>query len=221
MNSAAPNDGHRRQNIIYKALKDRIVFCELLPGSLILETDLIAEFHTSRTPVREALLRLEREGYIVIEQRKATRVSRISLSDVHDLMELRLMIEPQIIRNFGARIDDETRDRLMDNQSRFNALEQEDSSLQNLKEFLKLDYEFHYLLISLSGNKVLIKHLDELLIQSMRYWYFMLVTMNKRITEVRTEHRQVAELLLNNQIEKAAVALEKHIRKSGELECFE
>lgn len=219
--STAAKDGHRRQNMIYKALKERIVFCELLPGSLILETELIAEFHTSRTPVREALLRLEREGYIVIEQRKATRVSRIALADVRDVMEMRLLIEPQVIRSLGGRIDDAARANLADVLKRLEELENEGDSLQNLKRFLQLDYEFHSQIIALSGNKVLIKHLDDLLIQSMRFWYFMLITMNKRINEVRSEHRQVAELLMNNQIERAATALEKHIRKSGELECFE
>jgi len=208
------------QEKVYQQLKDRIIFCDLLPGALIVETELCEQFNVSRTPVREALLRLEREGYVVIEQRKSTHVSKISLVEVRETMDLRLYIEPRVLKNLKNPLSREQKALLREMKEVFKKSAKEQESRHDLRSFLQIDYEFHTLLASLSGNSVIARHLDDLFTQSMRYWYFMFATMQKRTEQAIQEHIQIVDRLLAAEFEEAALLLEQHIRKSAELDCF-
>lgn len=79
------------KEVIYEDLKDKIIYCELLPGTPISEDEIGSAYHVSRTPVREALLQLTRENYITIEARKSTKVSKISFQEMNEIIESRVL----------------------------------------------------------------------------------------------------------------------------------
>ena len=79
----------------YHHLKDQIMKCQMMPGSLLSEHDIAQEMGISRTPVREAILRLSEEGFITIYPRKGMIVSPVSFKDIQDVFQIRMMIEPQ------------------------------------------------------------------------------------------------------------------------------
>ena len=88
----------------YEQLKERIVDCTYAPDSVINEEWLQSEFGMSRTPIREALIMLEREGLVKIMPKKGVRIVRMTLEDVHDVFEIRKLIEPYILRQYGHKV---------------------------------------------------------------------------------------------------------------------
>lgn len=79
---------------IYVSLRRDILSCALAPGSDLREQNLAEHFHVSKSPVREALLRLERENLVTVAARQGYRVAPISLTDARDLFRFRLVLEP-------------------------------------------------------------------------------------------------------------------------------
>ena len=79
---------------VYESLRADILSCRLAPGDDVREQDLALRYAVSRQPVREALLRLEREHLVTVQPRQGYRVNPISLSDARDLLRFRLALEP-------------------------------------------------------------------------------------------------------------------------------
>lgn len=82
------------KNEVYQILKERLINCVYPPGSIINEAQLSAELNLSRTPVREAISRLEMDGFIKIMPKKGLYVTDILLSSIIQLFQTRIEIEP-------------------------------------------------------------------------------------------------------------------------------
>jgi DNA-binding GntR family transcriptional regulator len=82
---------------VYESLRADILSCRLAPGDDVREQDLASRYAVSRQPVREALLRLEREHLVTVQPRQGYRVNPISLSDARDLLRFRLALEPACV----------------------------------------------------------------------------------------------------------------------------
>ncbi|OYW98884.1 MAG: GntR family transcriptional regulator, partial [Rhizobiales bacterium 32-66-8] len=79
---------------LYETIRDEILTCRLMPGEEVREQELASRYEVSRQPVREALLRLERERLIIVNPRQGYQVNPISVSDARDLFRFRLALEP-------------------------------------------------------------------------------------------------------------------------------
>ncbi len=206
------------KDAIYKDLKEQIVFCELLPGSLISEEDLCKQYEVSRTPVREVLLQLKREEYITVESRKSTKVSKINFQEMNEIIEVRLMIEPGIIRSLNAPLPAEMCEALEEMRQRFAALgEMKGDSVRN---YLQADFAFHSLLASLSNNHIMTDFYCSILERSIRHWYLMYVRMEGRLKQAQNEHEVIIRLLEDGNYPSAAKELEKHIRAYYDLNYY-
>ena len=87
----------------YQYLKTKILNCEYRPNEFLNEQKLCAEMgNISRTPMRDALGRLEQEGLITILPKKGLMVSGITEEDVHSMFEMRLLVEPYALRTYGS-----------------------------------------------------------------------------------------------------------------------
>lgn len=82
------------RDTVYSALRSDIIACRLSPGSELREPDLVTRYATGRSPVRDALLRLESDGLVTVVPRQFYRVTPISLRDAKDLLALRRILEP-------------------------------------------------------------------------------------------------------------------------------
>ena len=91
----------------YNALKEKIVSCEYKPGSMLNEAQLAAELNFSRTPIREAISILEMEGFLRIVPKKGILVADILLSDVVQIFQARMEIEPITLKLAGPRLPKE------------------------------------------------------------------------------------------------------------------
>ena len=77
------------KQVAYETLKRKIITCEILPGSLLTEDMLCEELNASRTPVRDAVSRLEQENLVSIMPKKGIRVNRVSMNNIRELFEVR------------------------------------------------------------------------------------------------------------------------------------
>lgn len=206
---------------IYNNLKEKIMFCELLPGSNLSESELCAEYSVSRTPVREALLELEKEGYVVIEPRKSTRVSKVSLHELKYLNEARILIEASVLRSLAMPLSNADGKMLEEFRERLKRLDPSGEMQGKYKFFLQLDYEFHTMLTSLGGNPLLIRFAEEMLQRSARQWYLMYLTIERRLAVSNEEHIGILDRLLEGNPGAAADLLETHIGAFQNLQYFE
>ena len=88
---------------VYERLRDEIVSGALRPGAQLVEARIAEELGVSKTPVREALIRLQRDGLVEIEPYRGARVLEPSADDVREVLELRLLLECQIARDLARR----------------------------------------------------------------------------------------------------------------------
>lgn len=204
------NEKKSLKEIIYADLKDKIIYCELLPGAPVSEDEIGKQYNVSRTPVREAILQLARENYITIEARKSTKVSKISFKEMNEIIESRLLIEPYIIRSQNEMLSDGVVRKLGEFLQRFDDVSLSDET--SLREFLNIDYEFHCLLVSLSNNQLLINFCKDILQRSIRQWYLMYMRMEGRLSTAKDEHKEIISLLSKGDYTNAAKNLEQHIK---------
>lgn len=188
----------------YHRIKERIVDCRMLPGSVVAEDALAAECGTSRTPVREALLRLAREGLVTIYPRRGTFVSPISLKDVHEVFELRGIIEPRVARLSCSAMDPAALRRFRD---AFRAMDRKPPAFD---EWFRRDREFHDFIVASGGNGRLIRLYETILDQNQRM-RILAGRLPLRAEETNREHAAIAEALLARDGERIERAMADHI----------
>lgn len=133
----------------YKILEEQIVFGKLAPKTQIKIKDLSEDLGISRTPVREAILRLENEGLVVSKPNLWTQVAPIDIESVKDIYPLVAYLETFALRDGFDNVDDD----FVCNLKEINLSIKEAYEAHDLKRLLELDNDFHDKIISLSANK--------------------------------------------------------------------
>jgi len=92
------------KNKAYDILKRRLIYCEYEPGSILKESELAVELGISRTPIREAISLLENEGYLIVAPKKGIFITDITLNDVIQIFQVRMVIEPVALKMAGPNL---------------------------------------------------------------------------------------------------------------------
>lgn len=142
------------RNRVFQEMRKDILSCQLAPGAELRELDLARRFGTSKSPVRDAMQKLEREGLVEIAPRQGHRVAPVSMGDATDLIDLRQILESAAIRQAAERATDAELDAL----DRFRTA---DSS--SLRAFAEYNRSFHSELARLSGNARIAQELARLM----------------------------------------------------------
>jgi DNA-binding GntR family transcriptional regulator len=192
----------------YEALRDAIMTKRFLPGERLMETELADEMGISRTPVREAMRRLEADGYVVIIPRKGSYVAGFSMKDVMDVFEIRTALEMLAAQRAAERATEEELD----------ALKQAVSDMSNtgngdLLTTVDSDARFHSLIYQMSKNNRLISLIHDLREQIHRFRSASLSDPGRLKLAVR-EHQKVLEAIVSRDPDKAAKAIQKHMEKA-------
>jgi len=95
--------GNDLKNYAYNIMKEHLINCTYAPGSILNEAHLTAGLKLSRTPVREAVSRLESEGFVKVIPKKGIYVTDILLSDVLQIYQIRMEFEPWLLHGFPRR----------------------------------------------------------------------------------------------------------------------
>lgn len=181
---------------------------EVVPGTRMMEVELADDMGVSRTPVREAIRKLEKEGLVTIEPRKGAYASNISVKDMEDILEVREDLEGLAASLAAARITDEQKVALNEaNENYSKAVMAGDT-----EEIIHYDELFHKLVVQCSGNKTLIQMVETVqeLALRFRYLYYDDFT---RYEKMPMEHKEISEAVLSGNGESARVAADNHIKK--------
>ncbi|MVT66480.1 FCD domain-containing protein [Bradyrhizobium pachyrhizi] len=146
-----------RENI-YENLRSDILSCQFAPGDEIREQDLAERYAVSRQPVRDALLRLEREHLVTVQPRQGYRVNPISLSDARDLLRFRLALEPACV----AEAIESAPDSILKSLDEFRGFS------GSHEDFITYNRGFHSALAHASGNRRMATTLCDLIGQADR-----------------------------------------------------
>lgn len=128
--------------LIYQKLKDAILEGEYKQGERIVIADVTAKYGVSPMPVREAIAKLEKYGYVEVEPHIGARVASMDLNRITEFMMLRMVIEPLVAKLAVPYIDEETIKKLED----LNEKMEEQMNLNNSAAYEKLNKEFHGLI---------------------------------------------------------------------------
>lgn len=150
---------------IFKELERRIVQLDLQPGQLINEKQLIEEFGVSRTPIREALLKLSEKGFVDMIPRVGTYVSQIDIKTIKYVYEVKKHLEALASELAAQRASAEEIGELMKITARINGYD----AVKDYKRYIEDDYLFRKVIRLASKNPVLIAELEELNVKTERF----------------------------------------------------
>lgn len=201
-------DGSALAERVYRGVLRRIIVGELTPGSWLKERDLSERFEVSRVPVRQALQRLETDGFVVTTRNKGASVTPVTRADVEELYDARLCIEPYATRHAAQRVHSgaASADRLRELLER--ALTPGDTA-----ELGESNLGFHLEIVRLSGNRILERSLLPML--GRMQWIFG-ITHATREQEHAVEHQQLLDAIVAGRGEVAAAQAYAHIDQGRE-----
>ncbi len=189
----------------YIALRQKIVRLDFAPGDVLRENELQESLGLGRTPIREALLRLQREHFVTVIPRRGMFVSGIEVEELSMLFETRAVLEPYAarlaaLRGTPAQWDDMEA-----------TLEQTGNTGLDDEAQLALDRRCHEIIWTASGNRFLLDTLDMLYAQSDRLWHLYLSDVADMQHAV-DEHQAILAALRSGDGDTVATLVETHVQ---------
>jgi DNA-binding GntR family transcriptional regulator len=192
------------QDVVFAWLKKHVVSLPRTDGTFLTEAEVCRATGMSRTPVREALLRLEADGLLRIVPKKGAFVPPITELEVEAIMQARGLVEDFCVRravHVGEFLAREL-DRVLARQEK-----QQKSPL----EFIELDREFHRAIVRAAHNPVLADFYESLRDRQMRMGIHAVATSGQRTASVLIEHRAIAEAVRSGDADQAAASMALHL----------
>jgi len=204
----------RSSEAAYARIKAKVLDSEYAPGSHVLEQEIAAELGLSRTPVREALVRLQQEGLLEIVPRHGARISVLSPADMREIYEVLLSLEPTAVEILARRKPPPEELAPLIEACEAMGLALEDAE-PKLADWAAADERFHMGLASLCGNRRLAAMIMTVWEQAHRARMF---TLKLREPPHRStqEHRDVVGAILAGDAARARALYEAHRRRGGE-----
>ncbi len=194
------------RDVVFNTLRNAILKGELKPGERLMEIQLAQRLGVSRTPVREAIRKLELEGLVLMIPRRGAIVAEITVQDLEDVLEVRAALEELAVRRACEHITEEQLQELEKAANEFKrGLE-----TQNLLACVETDMAFHEIIYHAAQNKRLLQMLLNLREQMYRYRleYLKDRRMHKLLIE---EHDTIRYALKKHDAAKAGSAMRVHI----------
>lgn len=196
------------REIVYEELKREILVGEIAPGTRMMEIELADEMGVSRTPVREAIRKLEKEGLVTIEPRKGAYASDVSIKDMVDVLEVREDLEAMAAAMAAQKVNEDEKQALIEATLEYKeAVESE-----RTEDIIRCDEKFHQLIVNCSGNKTLVQLFSQVQELALRFRYLYYDDFS-RYERMPMEHREIEEAILSGDYEKAREAAGEHVKK--------
>lgn len=203
------NSGQNRAQTAHvyvrETLREAILNGTLGAGTRLIQAELAAQLDVSNTPIREALRDLAGEGLVVFDPRRGSRVRSLDLSEVRELYEMRIALEPLMVRKVMETIAPETLDRA---EGLCHRLEKTTS----LSEWSELNRQFHSLFALPDKQSRLATVLSGLRDSASMYVALSLGANSHRIDESNTEHFQLVECYRTGDVDRAIDVTITHLR---------
>lgn len=195
------------KELVYLKIKEAIIKGELRPDESLVEVEIARDMNISRAPIREALNKLEKDGFVVNTPRKGCKVSKITKQGISEIFEARLLMEPFAIRKTIHKIPQED----------ILQVEKKTSvSLANPTEFelfIEADKALHALFHKYLSNeyiKNMMEHVENYSMR-MRYSESYEELKPKDVIIISSEHQRIIEALKSRDIDEAIIAISNHI----------
>ena len=204
------NDYKPLRDVIFDTLREAIIAGELKPGQRLMEVQLAEKMGVSRTPVREAIRKLELEGLVEMLPRKGAHVAELSVKDIMDVLEVRATLDGLATSLSAKHIGEDGKKELRHILDQFiNCVEKE-----NLQGSIKKDVEFNDVIYRSSGNYKLIKISNKLREQFHRFRVeYIRIT---AVQELMGNILEIYEAIISGDPETAMRAAQRHIKNQEE-----
>jgi len=194
------------REIVFESLREAIISGVLKPGERMMEVQLAEEMGVSRTPVREAIRKLELEGFVIMVARKGAYVAGISSKDVSEVFEIRAALEGLAAALAAERINDSEKEEL----ERVLVYKAASVEANDFSSLIEKDTEFHELIYKASRNERLMQIISNLREQINRFRMVSLAHPG-RGREALEEHRKIAEAIADRDFTLAQALAQEHI----------
>jgi len=195
--------------LAYEKIKNAILTFKFLPNQALIEGELAAQLGISKTPVRDALMQLEREDLVARVPFKGTYVSDINKQDMADTYEIRIALE-------GLAIHLATKSLTEDDLKQLERLVEEHNHALKQHEIvnvLQINSDFHSVIIDRCSNTKLIKNLH-LLDDSLKRYRLLSIAQGNRLEKSVPEHRAILEALKRRDADAAEIAMKHHLQSA-------
>jgi DNA-binding GntR family transcriptional regulator len=206
-----PNTNQTFQQQAYDFIRGRIINLGYKPGEYIMDTDIASQLKISRTPVREAFHRLEKEGLLINEARRGWKVYSLSLEDIHEIFDIKEVIEGMIARKAASCRDEHLRGKLRNAVLTMQAA----TDTGDTDAWLKADFFLHDILFQMAGNERAIQIIENLNAQ----WHRVrigFVTLQGRTKHSAAEHQLFVESILEGNADEAELRMRSHLNRVRE-----
>lgn len=200
------------REMVYEELKMQILKGSIIPGTRMMEVELAEEMGVSRTPIREAIRKLEKEGLVTIEPRRGAYASMISTEDMVEILEVRQDLEGLAAYFAADRMAKSQMEELRQVSNSYNEAVKEG----NMEAMIKHDTRFHHIIVESCRNKILVQMIEQLqeLVLRFRYIYY---DNFKRAENMPEEHEAIVAAIAEGDADKARAAADIHIERLKEL----
>jgi DNA-binding GntR family transcriptional regulator len=199
--------------LVYNQLKELIISGKLKPGERLMEYEIAKNLNISKTPIREAIRELSKEGLIVHESRRKLTVVDFTEKDIREILTLRAELESIAISLAIPRF---TQDDYLELEKRIEELHQREDQ-KNFFDVRRIDIErIHSFMVEMSGNTRLIQMWKVLASQMMVL--FQVVELKSKNHGYSTEnHRMLTKMMKDGDVQQASEFLKNHILRNLEL----
>lgn len=194
------------RDVVFNTLRQAILKGELEPGERLMEIQLAERLGVSRTPIREAIRKLELEGLVLMIPRKGAEVAKISEKSLRDVLEVRRSLDELAIELAIQRMTDEDIAALEEAQKQFRAAVAGADAMTIAQQ----DENYHDVIYNATGNSRLVQILNNLREQMYRYRLEYIKDADKRQILV-LEHDQILKAIKNRHVAEAKTAIREHI----------
>lgn len=194
------------RDVVFNTLRQAILTGELKPGERLMEIHLANKLGVSRTPIREAIRKLELEGLVTMIPRRGAEVAQITEKSMNDVLEVRRAMDVLCVELACERISEEELSQLKTACDNFEQM----VKTRDVKKIARADVELHDIILRATGNSRLIQLVNNLSEQMYRYRYEYIKDFSQHEKLVE-EHRIIYESLVNKDKETASDAAKIHI----------
>jgi len=196
------------RDVVCNSIRRAILTGQMEPGTRLLEVHLADTLGVSRTPVREAIRKLEQEGLVIIRPRRGAEVARITAPQMRDMMEVRIIMDVLAAKLAAGRADAAAIEEIKAVEEQF----EEEIRNGDLHSIVEADTRFHAAIAAAGGNRKLIEINREMEDQVNRYRYETDKIVETRPDLVR-EHTAVIKAIEAGDPEAAGIAARAHVTR--------
>ncbi|NQS75730.1 MAG: GntR family transcriptional regulator [Peptococcaceae bacterium] len=200
------NDYKPLRELVFDSLRKAIIHGKLRPGERLMEIQLAEEMGVSRTPVREAIRKLELDGFVVMVPRRGAYVAGVSVKDIADVFEVRSALEGLAAGLAAERITEEEMEEL-------EKVIYQISGEEDVLAVVKKDNEFHELIYKASRNRRLTQIIKNLSEQISRFRLTSL-SVPGRLKIAVDEHKKIIEAICERDVDLANKLASEHMENA-------